>query len=93
MKISYAITVCNEIKEIKQLVSFLLKHKRKQDEIVVLMDENGTQEVNDFLLDSVGKIKIAKFLFNKDFSEFKNHLTIVLNRLYIFICLFNEILN
>ena len=84
MKISYAITVCNEIKEIKQLVLFLLKHKRKQDEIVVLMDENGTQEVNDFLLDSVGKIKIAKFLFNKDFSSFKNHLNSLCSGDYIF---------
>jgi len=84
MKISYAITVCNEIKEIKQLVSFLLKHKRKQDEIVVLMDENGTQEINDFLLDSVGKIKIAKFLFNKNFSEFKNHLNSLCSGDYIF---------
>jgi glycosyltransferase involved in cell wall biosynthesis len=84
MKISYAITVCNEIKEIKQLVSFLLKHKRKQDEIVVLMDENGTQEINDFLLDSVGKIKIAKFLFNKDFSVFKNHLNSLCSGNYIF---------
>jgi len=84
MKISYAITVCNEIKEIKQLVSFLLEHKREQDEIVVLMDENGTQEVNNFLLDSVGKIKIAKFLFNKDFSAFKNHLNSLCLGDYIF---------
>ena len=84
MKISYAITVCNEIKEIKQLVLFLLKHKRNEDEIVVLMDENGTQEVNDFLLDSVEKIKIAKFLFNKDFSAFKNYLNSLCSGDYIF---------
>jgi glycosyltransferase involved in cell wall biosynthesis len=84
MKISYAITVCNEIKEIKQLVSFLLEHKREQDEIVVLMDENGTQEVNDFLLNSVGKIKTNKFLFQKDFSTFKNHLNSLCSGDYIF---------
>jgi glycosyltransferase involved in cell wall biosynthesis len=84
MKISYAITVCNELEEIKRLVEFLLNHKREQDEIIVLMDENGTQEVNDFLLDSVGKIKIANFLFNKDFSAFKNYLNSLCSGDYIF---------
>ena len=33
MKISYAITVCNEFVEIQKLVLFLLDHKRKEDEI------------------------------------------------------------
>ena len=33
MKISYAITVCNEFLEIQRLVTFLLGHKRPQDEI------------------------------------------------------------
>ena len=40
MKISYAIPVCNERKEIEKLVSFLTQHKRKEDEIVVLFDNN-----------------------------------------------------
>jgi hypothetical protein len=39
MKISYAITVCDELEEIKRLVSFLLSNKREQDEIVILFDE------------------------------------------------------
>ena len=39
MKISFAITVCNEIEEIKRLVPFLFEHKRKEDEIVILYDE------------------------------------------------------
>ena len=38
MKISYAITVCNEIEEIKRLIPFLLEHKREEDEIAVQMD-------------------------------------------------------
>ena len=38
MKISYAITVCNELTEIQKLISFLLKHKELQDEIVVTFD-------------------------------------------------------
>ena len=40
MKISFAITVSREINEIKHLVPFLLEHKRPQDEIVILFDEN-----------------------------------------------------
>ncbi len=84
MKISYAITVCNEIEEIKRLVSFLLEHKREQDEIVVVMDEKGSDEVNNFLLDSVKRIKIDKFNFNKDFSELKNYLTSLCSGDYIF---------
>ncbi len=84
MRISYAITVCNEIEEIKRLVSFLLEYKRQKDEIVVLMDEKGTQEVNDFLLDSVKRIKIDKFRFNNDFSEYKNYLNSLCSGDYIF---------
>jgi hypothetical protein len=38
MKISYAITVCNELEEVKRLVNFLLSNKREEDEIVVLAD-------------------------------------------------------
>jgi len=38
MKISYAITVCNEFIEIQKLLQLLLKNKRVQDEIVILYD-------------------------------------------------------
>ena len=31
MKISYAITVCDELEEIKRLVTFLLEHKRDEE--------------------------------------------------------------
>ena len=45
MKISYAITVCNEHKEIEKLLTFLFEHKRDEDQIVVQMDKNATSEV------------------------------------------------
>ena len=52
MKISYAIPVCNEIKEIKSLLEFLIKNKQAEDEIVVVIDEdNGTEEVKDYVED------------------------------------------
>ena len=46
MKISYAITVCNEFVEIQKLIPFILKHKRSIDEIVILYDQkNGSEGV------------------------------------------------
>jgi len=51
MKFSFAITVCNELEEIKQLLPNLLKNKQIQDEIVLLYDEkNGTPEVLEYIL-------------------------------------------
>ena len=50
MKISYAVTVCNEYDEITRLINFLLKHKRTEDEIIVLYDfKNGDKGVEEFL--------------------------------------------
>ena len=50
MKITYAVTVCNEFIEIQQLIRFLLENKRIQDDIVVLYDaKNGDLEIESFL--------------------------------------------
>ena len=50
MKISYAIPVCNEINELQRLVDFLTKHKREEDEIVILFDsQNGSKVVDEYL--------------------------------------------
>jgi glycosyltransferase involved in cell wall biosynthesis len=85
VKISYAITVCNELEEIKRLVEFLLTYKRDEDEIVILMDNNGTEEVWDYLLTIESKLGILnRILFNKDFSKFKNHLNSLCSGDYIF---------
>ena len=85
MKISYAITVCNELKEIQQLVGFLLTYKRKQDEIVILMDHNGTGEVWSYLLKIESKLGVLNRIpFDKDFSKFKNHLNSLCSGDYIF---------
>ena len=50
MKISYAVTVCNELQEIKRLIGYLVEGKRRKDEIVILFDsKNGTKEVEEAL--------------------------------------------
>ena len=76
MKISYAITVCNELEEIKKLVPFLLEHKRPQDEIVILYDEkNGNKEILDFLLPFNIKPNVQTWRsidWNNNFADWKN---------------------
>jgi hypothetical protein len=87
MRISYAITVCNEFIEIQRLVHFLLKHKRMQDNIVILYDEaNGDPEIEAFLRShSLNKEFIwHKGKFNKHFADWKNKLTSLCNGDYIF---------
>lgn len=74
ISISYAITVCSELEEIKNLISHLLKIKQPQDEIVVLYDlKNGSSKVLDYLLTQTD-IKLHKYDFNNDFAEWKNRL-------------------
>ena len=78
MKISYAITVCNELKEITELTNFLQSRIEEEDEIIIQYDTNGvTKEVSDFLtiFSEINKqTKIVSFPLNKDFATFKNNL-------------------
>jgi hypothetical protein len=87
MKISYAVTVCNEFIEIQRLISFLLQKKRIQDQIVVLYDEaNGDPEIEQYLrTHSInGEFSWHKAAFNKHFADWKNKLTSHCNGDYIF---------
>jgi hypothetical protein len=85
MKISYAITVCNELEEIKRLVSFLLSNKRKEDEIVILFDEkNGTDEVFDYIESQVHGCEVFCEKFEGHFADWKNLLTSHCEGDYIF---------
>ena len=84
IKLSYAITVCNELKEIKRLIKFLKKHKRDEDEIVVLFDKkNGTAEVWSYLNDA-GVDTLEAAAFNHHFADWKNKLTSLCTGDYIF---------
>ena len=78
MKISYAITVCNEFVEIQKLIPFLLEHKRHEDEIVVLYDsKNGSKSIEQFLrAKSInGEFSWHKGEFDGHFANWKNKLT------------------
>ena len=80
MKISYAITVCDELEELKRLVNFITANKHKQDEIVILFDQvKGTQEVLTYL-DTIRTIKgikgcLVSNRFKGHFADWKNLLT------------------
>ena len=87
MKISYAITVCNEFQEIQRLINFLVENKRSEDEIVVLFDSiNGTSDVEEFLrAKSInGEFNWVPYKFDGHFANMKNHLTSLCNGDYIY---------
>ena len=87
MKISYAITVCNEFVEIQKLISFLLQHKRDEDEIVVLYDfKNGDKAIEEFLRSHSVNNEFHWFPgeFKNHFADWKNYLTLLCNGDYIF---------
>ena len=79
MKISYAIPVCNEYKEIEYLLQYLNKHKREEDEIVIQCDQGNTspevyrvlQELSEF---NNIPYKLIEFPLNNNFAAFKNNL-------------------
>tara|TARA_B100001094_G_C18043247_1_gene726081 strand:+ start:50 stop:673 length:624 start_codon:yes stop_codon:yes gene_type:complete len=84
LKISYAVTVCNESEELKRLLSFLFKHKRECDEVVVQADKNKvTKKVKD-VVSSFSNTTFIEHPFTGSFSEFKNHLTKQCAHDYIF---------
>ncbi len=88
MKISYAITVCNELKEVTSLINFLLVRVDIEDEIIIQYDSDSvTKEVKDYLTiisDLQKQIKVISFPLNKDFASFKNNLKQNCNGDYIF---------
>jgi hypothetical protein len=87
MKISYAITVCNEYDEIQRLLPLLLENKRKQDEIVVLFDQkNGDEKVAEYLttFSKYPNFQFWRGYFEGHFADWKNTLTEYCKGDYIF---------
>ena len=87
MKISYAITVCNEYEEIQKLISTLMLNIREEDEVIVLFDkQKGTAEVWEYLvgLQSQDLIKAYPKSFKGHFADWKNLLSSFCTGDYIF---------
>ena len=76
MKVSYAVTVCDEFIEIQRLLNHLLEYKKPQDEIVVLVDLSKNEPTSELLgylhkLSSSSSIKLVEDKFNNDFASSK----------------------
>jgi glycosyltransferase involved in cell wall biosynthesis len=75
MKLSYAITACNEVEETIRLVTQLLNYKTESSEIVVLLDTpKAPTELLEYLeLQANGdKITLIESEFDNDFAQWKN---------------------
>ena len=87
MKISYAITVCNELEEVEKLIRFLHSNKRSEDEICVLLDK---PKASDYLVNQLYRYSSADWIFLKEsafqshFADWKNELTRMCSGDYIF---------
>jgi hypothetical protein len=88
MKISYAITVKDELIELDKLLFKLQKSKRDKDEIIIVYDgTNGSSQVENYLKAqtvSSSPFRWHSFEFKNDFSELKNYITKQCTGDYIF---------
>ena len=74
MKLSYAICVCNESKELNSLLSFLVNTKDPEDEINVLIDsKNVTSDVELVIEKFSNYIFTCSRAFDGDFSAHRNY--------------------
>ena len=86
MKISYSILTHNETDSLSELIQFLVKHKDKEDEIVILddfSDNEKTKEILDVMC-SMYEITYEQRHLLKDYSGQKNHLKNMCSGDYIF---------
>jgi len=80
MKISYAVTVCNEHKELARLLDLLISSNERsgrKDEIIVQCDQyKTTDEVYKVLQERRLSItgKVIEYPLNNNFADFKNNL-------------------
>ena len=75
MRISYAIPVCNEDKELDRLLAQLLFHETPNMEIVVQCDQGNTSPEVYRVLDKYSAfVRVIEFPLKGNFAAFKNNL-------------------
>jgi hypothetical protein len=88
INITYAITVCNELIEITQLIDFLKNRIDMDDEILIQYDEDSaTDAVKNYLkiiTQLHTSVKIIGFPLSGDFASYKNNLKNHANGMFIF---------
>ena len=86
MNISYSILTHNETDSLSELIQFLVKHKDKEDEIVILDDYSDNERTKEILdtMCSIHEIKFEQRHLLKDYGGQKNYLTRMCKGSYIF---------
>lgn len=87
MKLSYAVTVCNEFEETINLITTLLNYKGENSEIVVLLDTpKASTELVEYLelQAEANHIDLIESEFNNDFANWKNFLNLQCKGEWIF---------
>jgi hypothetical protein len=88
INVTYAITVCNELVEITNLINFLHPRIKKDDEILIQYDSDSvTSQVKDYLAILTqlhSNVRVIGFSLNKDFASYKNNLKNHANGMFIF---------
>jgi len=88
INVTYAITVCNELVEITNLINFLHPRLKKDDEILIQYDSDAvTSQVKDYLTilrQLHSNVRVIGFPLNKDFASYKNNLKNHANGMFIF---------
>jgi hypothetical protein len=88
INVTYAITVCNELKEITKLVDYLQPKIKSEDEILIQYDEDSTTDAVKQYLAIVSQIhksiKVISFPLAGDFASYKNNLKNHANGIFIF---------
>ena len=79
MKVSYGITVCDEVEELDSLLNFLSLNIDEEDEVIVLRDMTKTNDEITKLLVKYYEVFNHRmisldFSLNCDFATFKNKL-------------------
>jgi hypothetical protein len=83
--VSYAVTVCDEDRELDQLLWFLRDTMIHCDEVVVLVDSNKTTEAVSRVLERFSPwVKVYEREFTGHFADHKNHLSSLCSGEYIF---------
>lgn len=72
--ISYAICVCNEHQELKNLLKFLHETKGENDEIVILVDSKKENKLVSSVISYFTGVNIFTRPFDGDFAAHKNYL-------------------
>jgi glycosyltransferase involved in cell wall biosynthesis/GT2 family glycosyltransferase len=85
LRISYGLTVCNEVTELERLLTFLFAHVDPHDELLVVQDVTEEDSHVTSLLDRYrDRLVVRQEKLNVDFASFKNNLLGMASGQYLF---------